>query len=122
MSICSIRIRPIYRVKSQLRPPARTWPQANFLQRDAADAGYCLEQLDIDSANLIGWSDGGITGLCLAANEQYKDRVNKLVIWGSNATMDENDRKVYLSMRDVSAWSPRMRASFEAVYGLDFKI
>ena len=65
---------------------------ASFLQRDAGDCGFCLEQLDIKEANLVGWSDGGITGLCLAANEQYNDRVSKLIIWGSNATMTENDR------------------------------
>ena len=23
--------------------PSRTWPQANFLQRDAADLGFCLK-------------------------------------------------------------------------------
>ena len=73
--------------------------------------------MDIKEANLVGWSDGGITGLCLAANEQYNDRIGKLIVWGSNATMTESDRKVYMNMRDVSAWSPRMRASFEAVYG-----
>ena len=77
-----------------------------------------MEQLEVEEANLVGWSDGGITGLCLAANETYNSRIAKLVIWGSNATMSEHDREVYLSMRDVSAWSPRMRASFEAVYGL----
>lgn len=27
---------------------------------------------------------------------------------------------MYLSMRDVSAWSPRMRAGYEAVYGENF--
>ena len=77
-----------------------------------------MEQLEVEGANLVGWSDGGITGLCLAANDTYNSRIAKLVIWGSNATMSEHDREVYLSMRDVSAWSPRMRASFEAVYGL----
>jgi len=100
--------------------PSRTWPRASFLQRDAADLGFCLENLGIDSYNLVGWSDGGITALCLSSLEEYQKNVEKIVIWGSNATLPESDRKTYLSMRDVSAWSPRMRASYEAVYGENF--
>ena len=79
-----------------------------------------MEQLRIDRANLIGWSNGGVTGLCLAANEKYKSRVEKLVIWGCKQTISEHDRKIYESMRHKSAWSPQMRVSFEAVYGLVF--
>merc|ERR1712130_166702 len=102
------------------RPPARTWPSANFLQRDAADLGHCLKELGDDRYNLIGWSDGGITALCLASLEEYRDNVEKIVIWGSNATMSERDREMYLAMRDVSAWSARMRAGYESVYGDEF--
>lgn len=53
------------------RPPKRTWPTANFLQRDAADVGYCLQNIGIESYSLVGWSDGGITALCLAAMEEH---------------------------------------------------
>ena len=48
------------------------------------------------------------------------DNVEKIVIWGSNATMSERDREMYLAMRDVSAWSARMRAGYESVYGDEF--
>ena len=102
------------------RPPARTWPNASFLQRDAADCGFCLNELGIQKANLIGWSDGGITAICMAGNSEYSHLVEKMVIWGSNATMSEVDRTAYLGMRDVANWSARMRASFEAVYGEEF--
>ena len=53
------------------RPPVRTWPSASFLQRDAADCGFCLNELGIQKANLIGWSDGGITAICMAGNSEY---------------------------------------------------
>ena len=48
------------------------------------------------------------------------DNVEKIVVWGSNATMSERDREMYLAMRDVSAWSARMRAGYESVYGDEF--
>jgi len=35
------------------RPPGRTWPTANFLQRDAEDVGFCLQQLGIESCRVI---------------------------------------------------------------------
>ena len=41
--------------------PSRTWPQASFLQRDAADLGFCLEvrfsifgKISIDLSHHIG--------------------------------------------------------------------
>ena len=70
--------------------------------------GHCLNQLGIEKYNLIGWSDGGITGLCLAGNPDFQHKIEKLIIWGSNATMTEKDKKMYLAMRDVSAWSARV--------------
>ena len=92
--------------------------KASFLQRDSADLGFCLEQLEVERANLVGWSNGGATALCLAAHESYKSRVEKLVVWGCKQAITEYDRKLCESMRHESAWSPEMKASFEAVYGL----
>lgn len=41
-----------------------------------------LDILQIDSVDIVGWSDGGIIGLMLAIN--YPEKVNKLVAMGAN--------------------------------------
>ncbi len=44
---------------------------------------------------MLGWSDGGITGLILAAKHPHV--VDKLVVWGANAFVLEEDIKAYKS-------------------------
>ena len=53
----------------------------------AADMDALLQHLNIDNAYVVGWSDGGNTGLTMAM--QYPHRVKKLVAMGSNIFMDE---------------------------------
>jgi pimeloyl-ACP methyl ester carboxylesterase len=52
----------------------------------AADFNALLDYLKIDSAYVLGWSDGGIDGLLLAIN--YPDKVKKLAISGANTVPD----------------------------------
>ncbi|RYE23164.1 MAG: alpha/beta hydrolase [Sphingobacteriaceae bacterium] len=47
----------------------------------AQDAKQLLDSLHIDKASIVGWSDGGNTGLILAA--KYPSYVNKLVTMGA---------------------------------------
>jgi pimeloyl-ACP methyl ester carboxylesterase len=48
----------------------------------ANDMKQLLDSLHIKKTNVIGWSDGGITGLLMAIN--YPGYVNKLAITGAN--------------------------------------
>lgn len=48
-------------------------------------AGF-LDHLKIDSAQVIGWSDGGINGLLLAS--RHPKKVKKLAVTGANLTPD----------------------------------
>jgi pimeloyl-ACP methyl ester carboxylesterase len=59
----------------------------------ADDFNALLDTLKIDSANVIGWSDGGIDGLLLAI--RHPKKVKKLAISGANLSPD------------VSVFSPR---------------
>ena len=52
----------------------------------ADDLNALLDSLHIDSANIIGWSDGGINGLLLAIH--HPEKVKKLAITGANLTPD----------------------------------
>lgn len=51
-------------------------------ERMADDFDLLLEHLDIESADLLGWSDGGIIGLLLAIH--HPERVKKMAIMGTN--------------------------------------
>jgi pimeloyl-ACP methyl ester carboxylesterase len=52
----------------------------------ADDFAGLLDHLKIDSANVIGWSDGGINGLLLAS--RHPKKVKKLAVTGANLTPD----------------------------------
>lgn len=52
------------------------------------DLNALLDSLHIDSAYVIGWSDGGINGLLLAM--RHPDKVKKLAITGANLSPDSS--------------------------------
>jgi pimeloyl-ACP methyl ester carboxylesterase len=52
----------------------------------ASDMNNFLNFLKIDSANIIGWSDGGIIGLLLA--KDYPKKVKRLIASGANVIQD----------------------------------
>lgn len=52
----------------------------------ADDYAALLDALSVDSANVIGWSDGGINGLLLAM--RHPKKVKKLAITGANLAPD----------------------------------
>ncbi len=54
----------------------------------ADDYAALLTTLKIDSANVIGWSDGGINGLLLAI--RHPEKVKKLAVTGANLTPDSS--------------------------------
>ena len=54
----------------------------------ADDYAELLTQLHVDSANVIGWSDGGIDGLLLAM--RHPEKVKKLAVTGANLAADSN--------------------------------
>jgi pimeloyl-ACP methyl ester carboxylesterase len=54
----------------------------------ADDYAALLDVLKVDSANVIGWSDGGINGLLLAI--RHPNKVKKLAVTGANLWPDTN--------------------------------
>ncbi|KAM9761983.1 valacyclovir hydrolase isoform 1-T2 [Menidia menidia] len=96
------------------RPPHRDFPP-DFFERDAKDAVDLMKALGFNKFSLLGWSDGGITALIAAAKNP--DLIHKMVVWGSNAFVSQEDLRLYNMVRDVSKWSARMRQPMEEVYG-----
>ncbi|KAK2834993.1 hypothetical protein Q5P01_015477 [Channa striata] len=98
----------------QSRPPHRDFP-SDFFERDAKDAVDLMTALGFGKFSLLGWSDGGITALVAAA--KFPELITKMVVWGANAFVSEQDLQLYDAVRDVSKWSVRMRQPMEEVYG-----
>ena len=102
------------------RPPKRdffTEPEI-FLKTDALDAHALMKTLGFPSFSILGWSDGGVSAIVLAA--RFPEAVKKLVLWGANAYMSRTDVEFIEKTRNVSDWSRRMREPLEAMYGSDF--
>jgi len=54
----------------------------------ASDFCALLDQLNIKSANVLGWSDGGIDGILMALN--CPDKIKKLAVSGANTVPDSS--------------------------------
>ncbi|KAG8571594.1 hypothetical protein GDO81_011713 [Engystomops pustulosus] len=98
-------------------PPARDYPE-DFFSRDATDAVNLMQALHFKRFSLLGWSDGGITALVAAGS--YPLLINKLIVWGANAYVTEEDLALYNAVKDVSKWSPGMRKPLEDLYGINY--
>jgi valacyclovir hydrolase len=98
-------------------PPERQFP-LNFLENDADVAHELMSVLNVQKYSILGWSDGGITGLILAG--KYPQNIEKLAIFGSNAFIVEEELEIYKNIRDVSKWSARMREPLEQLYGAGY--
>lgn len=78
----------------QSRPPKRKFP-TDFLEIDAAFAHKLMHKLGFERYAVMGFSDGGITAIILAAN--YPQAVEKMIIWGVNAYATDDEVKMYNS-------------------------
>ena len=68
------------RGKSELNTDSLTYEQIT------SDLIMLLDNLGVDSCDIIGWSDGGIVGLLMGMN--YPDRTKKIVTMGANLWHD----------------------------------
>ncbi|XP_044259052.1 valacyclovir hydrolase isoform X2 [Tribolium madens] len=95
------------------RPPERNFCQ-KFYENDADTAHDFMQHLGVKKFSLLGWSDGGISSMILAA--KYPESVEKLVIWGANSYVIPEEIESYEKIRDVSKWSDKMKAPLVKLY------
>ncbi|KAJ9470122.1 putative aminoacrylate hydrolase RutD [Diplonema papillatum] len=101
------------------RPPTRTYPP-DFYHIDANDAATIMESLGIQKYSVMGWSDGANAAVILAAN--HPDAVARLVMFGGNSYITQEDIDAYEATRDVATkWSAGMKAKHVPVYGRDLQ-
>lgn len=65
----------------------------------AADMKQLLDTLHLKKANVLGWSDGGITALLMAI--KYPGYVNKLAVMGANLSPDGIEAKTINNLQDA---------------------
>ncbi|XP_014296580.2 valacyclovir hydrolase [Microplitis demolitor] len=99
------------------RPPDRVFSD-NFFERDAKYAHNLMKMLGFEKFSLVGWSDGGITSIILAANNPQS--IQKMVVQGSNAFILPQEIKIYESNKNIDTWSEKMRAPLIAIYGEEY--
>lgn len=97
-------------------PGKRKFP-TDFYNLDSQWANELMLELGISTYSIVGWSDGGVSGLISAGS--YPESVNKLAIWGAGSYYTPKEAKMFEVIRDVSKWSERMRKPMEEMYGVD---
>ncbi|KAK5649614.1 hypothetical protein RI129_000643 [Pyrocoelia pectoralis] len=101
------------------RPPGRSFTN-DFYIKDADMAAKLMKELCIDKYSLLGWSDGGNSSMILSA--KYPNRVQHLIIWGSNSRIFPYDITACEKIRDINSWSEKMKRPFIKLYGDEFQI
>ncbi|GLH01627.1 Valacyclovir hydrolase, partial [Gryllus bimaculatus] len=95
-------------------PPKRDF-SPGFHHRDADFGIKLMQVLNIEKYSLLGWSNGGIASMIMAAKSPQN--INKLVLWGSNSYFSEEEGEKYKAFRDHSVLSPTLKAPYIALYG-----
>lgn len=89
-------IGPTRRGYGESGPKPRDYP-VDFLRRDARDLIALLDALNVGRFHILGWSDGGETGLCAAG--LAGDRARSCAVWGATGyyapTMHDATAKTY---------------------------
>ena len=96
--------------------PPRDFPP-DFYGRDAADMAALLTAAADEPAHVLGWSDGGIVALVLAATRP--DLVRSLIVVGAQARLLPEERAGWPAMVDLSGWSEGARRRHVEAHGSD---
>jgi len=96
------------------RPPQRQFTN-DFHTVDAKDAKGLMDALGFKQFTVFGSSDGAMVAMILAS--LYPDSVRKLVVWGGNAYLGEEDAKIYDTYKEITALDTNTQAQLGKVYG-----
>lgn len=107
-------IAPDPRGYGQSRPPVKEFP-LGFYEQDAQDCAALMDTLGLSSYAVGGWSDGANIAMLLTLSRPQN--IAKLVLWGGNSYLTEEDIKAYERTRSLSSWSPRMVREMSGIYG-----
>lgn len=97
------------------RSSQRTHYTVSYYREDVADLLALLDALSIEEALVLGFSDGGIVGLLLAA--LHPDRVQALAVLGAQPTIDERDVAAIRHWLLEKPLSPEWQAQLAELHG-----
>jgi valacyclovir hydrolase len=107
-------IAPDPRGYGQSRPPARTYP-VNFYELDADDMFELMSSLGHSRFSVMGWSDGANVATLMAVRRS--ESVERLVVWGGNSFLTEEECHAFRAIRAITSWSPRAAEALRLIYG-----
>jgi valacyclovir hydrolase len=107
-------IAPDLRGYGQSRSCQRDYPPG-FYQRDAEDMLGLMSGLGHEQFSVMGWSDGANVAVLMAIQEP--SRVQRLVLWGGNSFLTEEEIQAFQAIRCISSWSPRAAEAMRLTYG-----
>ena len=96
------------------RPPVRQFTM-DFHSKDARDTKGLMDALGFKKFSVFGSSDGAMIGIFVAA--MYPDAVERLVIWGGNTFIAEEDAKLYQQHKNLEG---ERLDRLEARYGREY--
>lgn len=65
----------------------------------------------------MGWSDGAKTALTMAI--QFPARIDKMVIWGGSAYINQSEHRALAATEETRDWSAQMKDPYVNVYGAE---
>ncbi|KAL1115727.1 hypothetical protein AAG570_006017, partial [Ranatra chinensis] len=95
------------------RPPSKEFGP-RFFYHDAKLASRLMKELGIEKYSVLGWSDGGTTGLVMASEDK---RVEKMVVWGAITHVTPTDLIYHKNVTDVRKWPRDLADPLFAAYG-----
>ena len=104
------------------RPPTRDYQisPVHFLKQDALDGHRLMLELGFSQFSVLGWCDGGSSGMFMAA--LFPQSVRKLVTLSAKAFYQKEDIEAMKRIEDVSRWVNRkIRDPMVALYGEEFQ-
>jgi valacyclovir hydrolase len=98
-------------------PPERVYTK-DWLEVDADIVAELMKVLKISTFDVLGWANGGITAIFLAA--KHPEMVEKMVIFGTTAYLTQRHIASLDHASNVNMWADHIRMPKEKLYGFAY--
>ncbi|EDV18934.1 uncharacterized protein TRIADDRAFT_34424 [Trichoplax adhaerens] len=96
-------------------PQTREYP-LDFYYKDADDCAAIMESLGFEKYSVLGFCDGGVSAMILAA--KYPTRVQKLILLATRSYNTEKELAILNQLKNVeSDFDPKVLKDYVKVYG-----
>nr|CAD7459404.1 unnamed protein product [Timema tahoe] len=99
------------------RPPDVEY-DPDFYNRGAEFTVKFLKALNVGKLSILGWSNGGIQGMIIAA--KYPELIEALVLWGAKAYIVKGEVDYLQGLKSSPAWAGSIKAEQKAYDDHDY--